>query len=157
MVRVREPRSDLPASRAGAGSRPVLLVTLGVLFDPSATEFAVDAAVESGAGLIVANVTKLEPLPLSLMLGYDALAEFTPEVSEAVSAPAKLARSLGVPVERLRVRSPRPAEAVLDLAAERLPSLLVFGPDRAHLRPRFYRKVAQAIRTSAKCLVWMPE
>ena len=85
-----------------------MLATLGVPFDPDAASYAVDTAVESGQPLIVANVTQLEPLPMSLRLGYDALEEFTPEVTESVKRPVELASSLGIRVERIRVRSPRP-------------------------------------------------
>jgi hypothetical protein len=68
-----------------------------------------------------------------------------------------LARSLGIPVERLRVRSPRPVAALLELVAERRPGLLVLGPDRTKLRKRVYRKAARAVREHAACLVWLPE
>jgi hypothetical protein len=139
-----------------AGSRPVLLATLGVPFDTAASSFAVDSAVESGQDLIVVNVTLLDPLPLSVMLGYDSLEEFTPELSESVRAPAELAVSLGVRVERLRVRSPRPVQALLELVAERLPGLLVFGPDRRRISARRYRKAARTVRERAGCLVWLP-
>jgi len=134
-----------------------MLATLGVPFDPDASAFAVDSAVESGQTLVVANITALEPLALSVMLGYDALEEYTPEVSASVRAPAELARSLGIEVERLRVRSPRPVEALVQLVAEREPGLLVFGPDRRRLARRRYRKAVQAIRADAACLVWVPE
>jgi nucleotide-binding universal stress UspA family protein len=135
----------------------VLLATLGVPFDEAAAAFAVETAVESGQPLIVANVTRLEPLPLSLTLGYDSLDEFTPELSRAVRAPAELARSLGVRVERLHVRSPRPIRALLQLVEERMPGLLVFGPGRSRLPARRYRRAARAIRSSVPCLVWLPE
>ena len=134
-----------------------MLATLGVPFDEAASAFAVDSAVESGEPLIVVNVTQLEPLPLSVRLGYDSLEELTPEVSDAMRAPAELAKSLGVPVERLRVRSPRPVRALLQLVSERLPSMLVFGPDRKKLTPRRYRRAAKAVRAEASCLVWMPD
>ena len=83
--------------------------------------FAVDSAVEAGQPLIVANITVLEPLAMSMILGYDALEEFTPEVSASVRRPVELADSLGVSVERLRIRSPRPIQALLELARERRP------------------------------------
>ena len=134
--------------------RPVLLATLGVPFDPAACAFAVDAAVEAGQALIVANVVELPPLAMSVKLGYDQLPD-TPEEAEAFRAPAALAHSLGVRVERLRVRSPRPVEALLDLTAERRPGVLVFGPDRARIKRRLYRKAAKAIRDRVTCLVWL--
>ncbi|HEY7400694.1 MAG TPA: universal stress protein [Actinomycetota bacterium] len=142
-------------AKAGASGRPVLLATLGMPFDQAAATFAVDSAVESGSPLIVANVTQLEPLRMSLVLGYDALEELTPEVSESVRAPAELARSLGVVVERLRVRSPRPVRALLDLVRERGAGLVVFGPDRRRIKPRAYERAVRAIREGVDCLVWI--
>jgi nucleotide-binding universal stress UspA family protein len=135
-------------------ARPVLLATLGVPFDPEASAFAVDAAVEAGQPLIVANVVELPPLTMSVNLGYDQLPE-RPEDEEAFRAPATLAHSLGVEVERLRVRSMRPVEALLELTAERRPGVLVFGPDRKRLKARRYRKAAKAILDRAACLVWL--
>jgi nucleotide-binding universal stress UspA family protein len=131
----------------------VLLATLGVPFERAAVELAVDTSLENGQPLIVANVVELPPLPLSVMLGYDQIDD--PRDAEAFRAPGELARSLGVTVERLRVKSPRPIEALLQLVAERSPGLLVFGPDRSRLRPRRYRKAARAVRERAACLVWL--
>jgi len=150
----RTRRRDVEEGTRASG-RPVLLATLGTPFDGAAATFAVDSAVESGSPLIVANVTELQPLALSVMMGYDALEEFTPEVSESVRRPAELAHSLGVPVELLRIRSPRPVRALLDLARERRAGLLVFGPDRGALKSRTYDKAVRAIRDGADCLVWV--
>jgi hypothetical protein len=108
----------------GAGARPVLLVTFfGVPFHPAACELAVGSAVEAGQPLTVANLVELPPLPMSVCLGHDHL-DYPPEVEAALRAPAERARSLGVQVERLLVRSPR-ARA---WAAER--ALLQAGPAR---------------------------
>ena len=134
--------------------RPVLLATFAVPFDPAASEFAVDAAVETGEPLILANVVDLPPLAMSVSMGHDQL-EDTPELAESLLAPARLAHSLGVRVERLRVKSPRPVEALLELVGEREPGILVFGPDRSRLRPRRYRKAVRAIQARAACLVWV--
>jgi nucleotide-binding universal stress UspA family protein len=136
--------------------RPVLLATLGVPFDPDASSFAVDAAVESGEPLLVVNVVELPPLGMSVAMGYDQLPD-SPEQEEALRAPAALAASLGVPVERLRVKSPRPVEALVQVAAERGPGLLVFGPDRVRLKPRLYRRAVKKIRAGVGCLVWLPD
>ena len=156
MLTLRRPRGRVRLPRGAAGNRPILLATLGVPFDPAASEFAVDASVESGQALIVANVVELPPLAMSVNMGYDQLDD-APEVAEALRAPAELARSLGVRVERLRVKSPRPVTALLELVAEREPGLLVFGPDRTKLRPRVYRKAARAVRERAACLVWLAQ
>jgi hypothetical protein len=136
--------------------RPVLLATLGVPFDPAASAFAVDAAVEAGEPLIVANVVQLPPLGMSVAMGYDQLPD-RPEEAEALRAPAELAHALGAEVERLRVKSPRPIEALLQLVSERTPGLLVFGPDRSRIRGRAYRKAASALRQRAACLVWLAD
>jgi nucleotide-binding universal stress UspA family protein len=142
------------ASRAG--NRPILLATLGVPFDPAASELAVDACVEAGQPLVVVNVVELPPLTMSVRMGYDQLPD-SPEDADALRAPAELAHSLGVRVERLRVRSPRPVAALVEVAAERAPGLLVFGPDRSRLSARRYRKAARAVRERAPCLVWLPD
>jgi nucleotide-binding universal stress UspA family protein len=153
-VGARVRRHEIGPGRT-AGGRPILLATIGAPFDEEAAVFAVDSAVEAGQPLIVANFTTLEPLGLSVMLGYDALEEFTPEVSESVRRPVELARSLGVTVERLRIRSPRPIQALLQLASERRPGLLVFGADRRGLAPRTYRRAVRALREGAGCLIWV--
>ncbi len=152
MVTLR-PTSREPVTVVGTASRPVLLATLGVPFDPDALAFAVDSAVESGQRLIVANVVRIEPLPLSVLLGLDRLE--SPELADSLLAPAALARSLGVEVERLRVRTPRPVVALLELVGDYRPGLLVFGPDRGRVSRRLYRKAARALREQAGCLVWL--
>jgi nucleotide-binding universal stress UspA family protein len=147
----REDLSSLPA-----GGRPVLLATLEVPFDDAAASFAVDAAVECGQKLIVANVVEMPLGPMCVLMGYGAL-EPSEEEAARFRAPAELAHALGVEVERLRVRSPHPIDALLELVAERMPGLLVFGPDRSQLKPRAYRKVAKKIRDRASCLVWLDD
>jgi hypothetical protein len=141
---------SLPLHRGG---RPVLLATLGVPFEPVACELAVDSAVESGHPLLVVVLAQLAPLPLSVLLGYDQVD--SPEDEEAFRAPAARAASLGVAVERLRVRSPRPVDALLQVIGEREPGLVVFGPDRTRVSRRSYRKAARALTERAPCLVWV--
>src|SRR3970040_3189823 len=104
---MRTLRASRPApSVAGepqGGAGPVLLATLGVPLDPAAMRFAVDAAVESGRPLVVANVVELPPLPPSVVLGDDQL-DGKPPTAETIGASAELARPLGGRVERLRGR-----------------------------------------------------
>ena len=133
-----------------------MLATLEVPFDPAAAAFAVDAAVECGQPLIVANVVEIPLGPMCLILGYGAL-DPPEEEAARLRAPAELAHSLGVEVERLRVKSPHPLDALLELVAERRPGLLVFGPDRSQLKPRAFRRVAKRIRERAACLVWLSD
>jgi nucleotide-binding universal stress UspA family protein len=152
------PRVGRSSASAGAGgaSRPVVLATLGVPFEPAACAFAVDAAVESGQPLILANVVELPLLAMSVHMGYDQL-EDDPALADSLRAPAELAASLGISVERLRVRSPRPIVALLELVAERSAGLLVFGADRRQMRRRSYRRAARAISERAPCLVWLAD
>jgi hypothetical protein len=152
-VRRRGPREDV-FNRSARG-RPVLLATLEVPYDEAAAAFAVDAAVECGERLIVANVVEMPLGPACLTMGYGAL-EPSEEHEARLRAPAELAHALGVEVERLRVRSPHPVDALLELVAERAPGLLVFGPDRTQLKPRVFRRVAKKIE-HVGCLVWIAE
>jgi hypothetical protein len=131
-----------------------MIATFDVPFDPEASSLAVDAAVESGQRLLVVNVSEVPVLPVSMRLGYEYIE--TDELTTALRAPAELASSLAVPVELLRVSSPRPVRALLELVTERRPGLLVIGPDRTKFRGRRYRTVARKVRERATCLVWLP-
>jgi nucleotide-binding universal stress UspA family protein len=129
-----------------------MLVTLDVPLVPSAVEFAVDSAVESGSPLLVVNVVATAFLPATLA-GWDYVVR--PEIEDSLRRPCELAPSLGVRVERLRVRSPHPIAALLELVAERRPGLLVFGPDPALTSRRVYRKAQRALQKQEHCLVWV--
>ena len=144
------PREDV--SLLSAAGRPVLLATLDVPFAEDATVFAVDSAVETGQPLVVVNAAEVPPTPWSL-LGYGYIER--EDLQDELRKPAELAQSLAVWVERLRVCSPHPIDALLELAAERNPGLLVFGPDWSLLKPRRYRRAAKKIRERATCLVWL--
>jgi hypothetical protein len=143
-----------PTQQSATPSGPVVLATLGVPFSENAVAAALDAAVEAGLPLVLVNVTRIEPLSLSLLLGYDALEEYTPDVSQSGRRVATLASELGVAVERLRVRSPRPVAALLEVVHERRPGLVVFGPGPDRLARRRYRRALAALRDDAGCLVW---
>ena len=135
------------------GARPVMLATFDVPFAAEAAELAVDAAVEAGQGLVVVNVSLVSLMPMSLLMGYAYIE--TEELTVALRAPAELAASLDVRVELLRVSSPHPADALLELVSERSPGLLVLGPDMTRVRARLYRKAVRRIRERATCLVWL--
>jgi hypothetical protein len=134
--------------------RPVLLATLGVPFDDEGTRIAVESALEAGQPLVMVNAVELPPLAMSVRMGYDQLPDGDAD-TQAYRAPAALAPLLGVEVERLRVKSPRPLIALLEVVHERAPGLLVFAPDRRRIKPRRYRKAAAAIRERVNCLVWL--
>ena len=151
-LRRRLPREDV--SLLSSGGRPVLLATLDVPFSEEATAFAVDSAVENGQPLVLVNAAEVLPTLYSF-LGYGYVER--DELQEALRKPAELAQSLAVPVERLRVCSPHPVDALLEVVGERNPAVLVFGPDRAHLSSRRYRRAERAVCERAPCLVWVSE
>jgi nucleotide-binding universal stress UspA family protein len=141
------------AAAFGSRERPVLLATLDVPYADEAIAFAVDSAVENGQPLVLVNVAEVLPTAYSL-LGYGYVER--DELQDALWKPVELARSLAVSVERLRVCSPHPVDALLEVVAEREPALLVFGPDRRHVSGRRYRRAERAVRERAACLVWSP-
>lgn len=132
--------------------RPVMLVTFDVPVDVRAGELAVDAAVESGQPLVVVNVVDMPMRPMTASWGTEVIV--TEDVDCSLRAPAELARSLAVSVERIRLVSPRPLTALLELVDERLPGLLVIGPDRARMRTRRLARAERRICSAAPCLVW---
>jgi hypothetical protein len=148
----RRSRSEAPPAAAPSRARPVLLATLDVPVDPEAARLGVDSAVESGAALLVINAVETAFVPVTLA-GLDYVVR--DDVEESLREPCALAVSLGVEVERLRVRSPRPVEALLEVIGERRPGLVVFGPDRSRVSRRRYRKAALALSERAPCLVWI--
>ena len=149
-------RAPRPLTQGRAGGRPILLGTLDTPFDHDAVTFAVDSAVELGQRLIIANFVERPPLPLSAMLGYDDL-PYTPEMADSLEEPARLARSLGVEVTRLRVKSFHPIQAMLEVVSEQGAGLFVFGPDRRKIRRLHYWRAVRAIRSKVTTLVWMAE
>ena len=150
----RRPRATEPPR--GTPGRPVLLATLDVPFDHAAVVFAVDAAVEMGERLIVANVVERPPLPLSVMLGYEDL-PYPPEMAESLAEPVRLARSLGVDVTRLRIKSLHPIPALLEAVAEQDPGIFVFGPDRRRMMRLRYWRATRAIRSGVTTLIWLAD
>ena len=152
MLTVGRSGSGTDVSLVSSANRPVLLATLDVPFADEAIAFAVDSAVENGQPLIVVNAAEIPPTPWSL-LGYGYIER--EDLQDELRKPAELAQSLAVLVERLRVCSPHPIDALLELVAERRPGLLVFGPDSSRLNPRRYRRAAKRIRDRSTCLVWL--
>jgi len=156
VLTLRRPRTTRPQGSVAvpSGARPVMLATLDVPFADEAAAFAVDSAVEAGQPLVVVNVAEVLPTPCTLA-GYGYVGR--EELQAELRRPAELAHSLAVQVERLRVCSPHPVDALLALVQERRPGLLVFGPDRSRLRPRRYRRAEKKIRERAPCLLWFPD
>jgi nucleotide-binding universal stress UspA family protein len=138
------------------GSRPVVLGTLSVRFDPEAERVAVESALEADAALVVANVTVFKPYPCTIaLLGPSAATLPDEEDLEPVRATAHRAAALGIPTELLRVTSSRPVRALLEIAKERRAGLLVLGPDPGRMRRRALARAAAQVREHATCLVWI--
>lgn len=128
--------------------RPVLLATLAVPLDPLAIDFALRCALESGHALIVAGFIETAPdrgaaLPAQL---------------DAILQPA-IARlcTLGLHLLVLKVRSPRPLRAIVEVAQDTNAGLLAFGPDCTRISHRRYRRAARYLGEQAPCLVWLAE
>jgi nucleotide-binding universal stress UspA family protein len=146
-------RTIVPHRAGSAGGRPIMLVTFDVPVDPHAAELAVDAAVEAGQPLVVVNVVEMPIRPMTSSWGQEVVV--TEDVDDSLRAPAELAHSLAVAVERIKLVSPRPLKALLELVAEREPGLLVVGPDRRRMGRWRLRRAERRICGSAPCLVWI--
>ncbi len=147
--------TDIPRPATGARatpSRPVLLATFDVPIVDDAASFAVDSAVETGQPLIVLNVVggRYFPAP-GMPVPYSIVHE---EVEASLRRPAALAASLGVRAERLRVLTPRPVEALIEVIGERAPAVVVVGADPERMPRRRYAKALRALRDRTPCLLW---
>jgi len=152
---------DLPSGFApsyaavDAQRRPVILATLSVRIDQEAERFALESALETGAALIIANMLPLRVYPVTQALARDKMSLPHEEDLEAVRATAQRAAQLGISTELLRVTSPRPLTALIEIALERRPALVVLGPDR-RLTPRWLLwRGARNVRRKLDCLVWI--
>ena len=156
---VRDRKDRVPTAGAERdGSRPVVLGTLACPIDPAAERMAIESALEVGSPLLVTNVVHLPNYPTTLMLvGPDAATLPHEERLEAVRGTAARAAALGIRTEHLRVSSKRPVKALLEVVRDRHAGLLVFGPDRAEIPRRRYRRASRQIRRNAACLVWLPD
>jgi hypothetical protein len=150
--------ADLVAAPADAHadhSRPVVMGTFSVRFDPAAERFAIASALEADCALVVVNVLDMKPYPCTMRLigpGGATLPE--EEDLEPVRATARRAAALGIRTQLLRVTSSRRVRALLEIVRERNACLLVFGPDRSRMRERRYRRTCAQLGERAPCLVW---
>jgi nucleotide-binding universal stress UspA family protein len=135
--------------------RPVILATLSVRVDPSAERMAIDSALEARAELIITNLRFLRSYPTTLVLAREYLTLPHEEDLEAVRETAQRAARLGIRTQLLRISTPRPIAALLELAREREAGLLVFGPDIRRTSKLSFRLAARRIRRRAPCLVWI--
>ncbi|MHB1509084.1 MAG: universal stress protein [Acidimicrobiales bacterium] len=146
------PRPEKGPATAPSGA--VLLATFNVPFAKEAADFAVNAALDLGRLLIVANFVELELMPLSIVLGYDE-PNYPEDLATSLEGPSRLATMLGVRVERLGVRSPRRVDALVQVAREKGVRLLVLGPDPARVSRRLLAKAKTAVNEKLDCLLWI--
>jgi hypothetical protein len=146
--------ATLPSAARGR-ARPVVLATLQVRVDPTAERVALESALEAGVSLIVANMIHLPAYPTTAILAPECTTLSHEEDLDAVRETAARAASLGIRTELLRVRSPRPVRALLELVQERNAGLLVFGPDLQRTSRWRFWTAARMVRKHASCLVWV--
>lgn len=134
----------------------MVLGTLSARVDPAAERMAIDSAVDAGVPLLVVNVIPMPPCPRALMLGGPEAVSFPVEEHyEAVRRTAERAAAFGIRVEHLRVITPRPAKALVQVANERGAGLLVLGPKRGRVSRWRFRRAAREVRRHAACLVFI--
>lgn len=144
---------DAPQTGRGSSHRPVLLATLAVPFEPESARVAIQAAMEGDVKLVVVDVVEMPFLP---QCWVTRRADFElDDDREQIRRLVEQVCGLGLEVEHLRVRSPRPVDALLEVAGEQNAGLLVLGPDRSRLKPRLFARVARRIRKRAPCLLWV--
>jgi nucleotide-binding universal stress UspA family protein len=148
---IHEPVTAPPSG--GGMRRPIMLATLAVPFDNDCARVAIQAALEGSVKLIVVDAVELPLWPQSLATRHADLEHDADRA--AIQRLVAQTAALGIDVEHLRVRSPRPIEALLELAGERQAGLLVLGPDRSRIRPRLFRRAVKRIRKRASCLLWV--
>jgi nucleotide-binding universal stress UspA family protein len=146
-----DPPVETTTGRSRAGI--VILATLAVPIDPDAARVAAQAALETDSRLIVVDAVERPWWPLSISMRYAELEldEDRAQIKQLVTHMV----GLGLEVEHIRVPSPRPVDAVLELAGEYQAGLLVLGPDRSRIRPRLFARIARRVRKRAPCLLWV--
>ncbi len=146
--------TTLPSGARGP-ARPVVLATLQVRIHPAAERVAVESALEAGVRLIVANMINLPAYHMTAVLAPECATLPHEEDLDALRETAARAAALGIATELLRVRSPRPVRALLELVQERNAGLLVFGPDLERTSRWTFWSASRLIRKHAPCLVWV--
>ena len=125
--------------------------------DPRAERMAIDTALEVGARLILANMLLLRPYPMTIMIAREYATLPHEEDLDAVRATASSRRARsGSRTELLRVSSPRPLTALIELAheRERRPARVRAGP-LAHLRGGASARRPRSCGATLPCLVWI--
>src|SRR5581483_10872811 len=122
---IDRPSEATPSSTATGGpARPVVLATLSVRVDPNAERMAIESALEAGVALIVANMLRMPAFATTMRLAPEYVTLPHEEDLEAVRETARRAAARGIPTELLRITSPRPLTALIELIQERRPGLV---------------------------------
>ena len=143
------------SSATGGPARPVVLATLSVRIDPNAERMALESALEAGVPLIIANMLQMPGFSTTLRLAPEYATLPHEEDLEAVRETATRAAASGIRTELLRVMSPRPLTALIELIQERRPGLVVLGPDVKRTSRWRLRRAARRVREEVDCLVWI--
>jgi hypothetical protein len=153
---IDRPRAGTPSATATSGpARPVLLATLSVRVDPAAERMALESALQARVRLIIANMLQMPGYSTTLRLAPEYVMLPHEEDLEAVRETAQRAAAWGIPTELLRVMSPRPLTALIELIHERRPGLVVLGPDVNRTSRWRLRRAARRVRDEVDCLVWI--
>jgi nucleotide-binding universal stress UspA family protein len=159
-VAISRPQAPSPAPpREGASPRPVvMLATFAVPFDRDAAAVAVNAAIEAGAKLVCVDILdesiRTTWPPHHVVATAARLVEL-PDDRDAIRRSVAEWAEAGLPVEHLRVHTPQPVEALVEVAAKRSAALVVLGPDRARFRRRKLRRIARKLRERTSFLLWV--
>jgi nucleotide-binding universal stress UspA family protein len=134
----------------------VVLGTLSARVDPDAERLAIASAIEAGVPLLVINAVPMPACRHALAVARrNGLSFPVEEDYEQVRATAERAAGFGLRVEHLRVSSPRPSKALVQVANERGAGLVVLGPERGHVSRSRFRRAAREVRRNAAGLVWI--
>jgi Universal stress protein family len=153
---IDRPNEGTPSSVATGGpSRPVVLATLSVRIEANAERMAIESALEAGVPLIIANMLRMPAFATTMRLAPQYATLPHEEDLDAVRATAHRAAAWGIPTELLRIMSPRPLTALIELIQERRPGLVVLGPDVRRTSRWRLRMAARRVRSEADCLVWI--
>jgi nucleotide-binding universal stress UspA family protein len=137
---------------AASSAGPVVLATLSSRVDPEAERLAIESCLDANVELVVVNAVAAPACARTLHL---AALDPAREDYAAVRATAERAAAFGIRVQHLRVITPRPARAIVEIAKERAAGLLVLGPKRGRVSRWRFRRAARAVRRSLTCLVWI--
>jgi nucleotide-binding universal stress UspA family protein len=133
-----------------------VLGTLSTRVEPDAERLAIESALDAGVPLLVVNAMPLPLCPRALLLGGPQAVNLPHEEDyEEVRATAERAASRGIHVEHLRVTSPHPVRALVELVNERKAGLVVLGPKLGRVSRRRFKHAARAVRRGTACLVWI--